>query len=232
MPTVLITGAARGLGLEFVRQYAADGWRVVACCRTASADLQAIDGVEIRTLDVTDHDAIEKLADDLSDTPIDVLLNVAGVNGQLGIDDRSPETQAFGNTNFDNWRKTLEINLLAPMKIAESLASHVMASAQKKIVTLTSEFASMTLNKTGGFHSYRTSKAGVNAMMKSMALDVKEQGILTLALHPGWVQTDMGGAQAPITAETSVRGMRAVIANLTPDQSGQFIAYSGEVLPY
>lgn len=232
MPTVLITGANRGLGLEFTRQYARDHWKVLACCRAASDELSAIEQASIHELDVTDHAAIESLASTLSGTAIDVLINNAGVNGQASMSDRSASSQAFGNTDYDNWRKTLEINLLAPMKIAEAFIDHVQGSELKTIVTLSSHLGSISDNRMGGFYSYRSSKAGVNAIMKSMSLDLIDQGVLAVALHPGWVRTDLGGENAEISPVESVAGMRRVIAGLKPEQLGKVIAWNGEEVPY
>lgn len=232
MPTVLVTGANRGLGYEFARQYSADGWRVLAVCRKPSAELEKLDNVSVHLLDVTDHKAIEALADTLSGVAIDVLINNAGVNGQTSFEDRGFGNQAFGNTDYENWRNTLEINLLAPMKMAESFVEHVAASQEKKILTLTSQVGSIAENTSGGFYRYRASKAGVNAIMKSMSIDLLPREILALSLHPGWVRTDLGGENAEISPETSVTGMREVIANLTADKLGDVIAYSGETVPY
>lgn len=232
MPRVLITGANRGIGLEFARQYARDGWDVLACCRSTSSDLEGMEGVEVHHLDVTDHAAVESLAASLSGLPIDVLINNAGVNGQTSSSDRSFANQAFGNTDYENWRETLEINLIAPMKLAECFVDSVAASRQKKIVTLSSEFGSISRNDMGGFYRYRSSKAGVNAVMRSMAVDLEKLGILAVALHPGWVRTDLGGDNADIDVQTSVSGMRSVIASLTREQVGDVIDYDGRVVPY
>ena len=234
MKTVLITGANRGLGLEFARQYAADGWRVLATSRTPSPELDAVGG-EVRTLrlDVTDFAAIQALADSLADIAIDVLINNAGYLGPTGFGGGGgSRLQRFGTMDYDDWAKTLRVNVMAPMRMAECFVGHVERSTEKKIITLTSMLGSMELNTSGGLYSYRSSKAAVNAVMKSLAIDLGTRGILAVALHPGWVKTDMGGADAPVDAVTSVSGMRRVIADLTADAVGHVYAYDGARLPY
>ena len=232
MPTVLITGSNRGLGLEFAHQYGSAGWKVLACCRTSSPELEAIENVKIYRLDVTDHARIEALAAKLEGTSIDILINNAGVNGQASMKDRSRETQAFGNTDYESFMQTLRVNLFGPMKMAESFVEHVGASEQKRIANVTSFYGSIASNKTGAFYSYRASKSGLNAITKSMAIDLKNRGILTVALHPGWVATDLGGPNASIGPDESVSGMRKVLAALTESDSGKMIAYTGDVVPF
>jgi NAD(P)-dependent dehydrogenase (short-subunit alcohol dehydrogenase family) len=227
MPTVLITGANRGLGLEFSRQYAADGWRVIACARHADAPaLQALVAAEPRVsahaLDVTDPAGVDRLAAALSGTPIDVLLNVAGVMG----------SKRFGATDYAEWTRVLAVNVLAPMKMAEAFVEHVAASEEKKIVTLTSRMGSIGDNSSGGYYAYRSAKAAANAVMKSLALDLAGRGIIAVPIHPGWVRTDMGGSSAPLEAPDSVAGMRKVIAGLTPADSGKFLQYEGKELAW
>jgi len=227
MPTVLITGANRGLGLEFARQYAADGWRVIACARHAdAATLQALTAsgsqVSAHALDVTDHAAVDRLAAGLSGTGIDVLLNVAGVMG----------SKRFGAVDYAEWTGVLAVNVLAPMKMAEAFVEHVASSEQKKIVTLSSRMGSIGDNTSGGYYAYRSAKAAANAVMKSLALDLAGRGIIAVPIHPGWVRTDMGGASAPLTAPDSVAAIRKVIAALTTADSGRFLQYEGKELPW
>ncbi|MEE4185712.1 MAG: SDR family oxidoreductase, partial [Gammaproteobacteria bacterium] len=218
MSTVLITGANRGLGLEFARQYAASGWSVIACSRNPGAELEALvagsANVRWHALDVTDHSAIEALAAELAETPVDVLLNNAGFYGRVSFADGGVAHQAFGATDFANWQRVLQVNLFAPMKMAEAFIQHVKRSDQKKIVTLSSMLGSMALNTLGGMYAYRTSKAAVNMMMHSMGIDLGKQGVTAVAMHPGWVRTDMGGPGAEIEAEESVAGVIRVIAEL------------------
>jgi NAD(P)-dependent dehydrogenase (short-subunit alcohol dehydrogenase family) len=239
MQTVLITGAGRGLGLEFVRQYAADGWHVHACVRDPAGCgelgqlVTAAQGrIRVHVLDVTDHAAIGALARSLAGTPIDVLINNAGTMGKQNFAGQGMEAQRFGHLDYDDWLQTLRVNTLAPMMMAEAFVDHVAASAQKKIVTLTSVIASIGANNLGGLYAYRSSKAAANAIMKSMALDLARRGIIAVPLHPGWAQTAIGGPHAPIRPQHSVAGLRRVIGGLSKDKSGRFWQWDGEELPW
>jgi NAD(P)-dependent dehydrogenase (short-subunit alcohol dehydrogenase family) len=239
MPTVLITGAGRGLGLEFVRQYAADGWTVLAAARDPAryAELEALTmaaGGRIRVfaLEVTDHASIEALAQKLSGTPIDVLINNAGTMGAQSFAGQGMQAQRFGQSDYEDWMRTFEVNTLAPMKMAEAFVEQVAMSAQKKIVTLSTLIASIADNTLGGLYAYRSSKTAVNAIIRSMALDLARRGIIAVPIHPGWVATDMGGPNAPLRPQHSVAGMRQVIATLSKEKSGRFWQYDGKELPW
>lgn len=238
MPTVLITGASRGLGLELVRQYAADGWQVLACARLPSAPaLRAVadadpELVSTHALDVTDHAAVDRLAAALDGTQVDVLLNVAGTMGAQSFAEKGVSIQRFGATDYVDWRHVLEVNVLAPMKMAEAFVEHLAASEQRKVVTLTSMVGSIAGNTRGGLYAYRSSKAAANAVMKSMAVDLARRGIIALPMHPGWARTDMGGASAPVDPVDSVAGMRRVIARLTAQDAGRFLQFDGTELPW
>ena len=220
---VLITGANRGIGLEFTKQYAADGWAVLACCRhpQSALDLQALaaahSNIKIYTLNVADFAQIDALAIQLKDENIDVLINNAGVY----------PASSFGDTNYDAWAEGFMVNSMAPLKMAEAFVQHITRSQLKKIATLTSKMGSIDDNTSGESYSYRSSKTAVNMVMKSLSIDLKPYGISVVTLHPGWVQTDMGGGNALISAQTSVSGLRSVIADLNLSSTGQFIAYDG-----
>jgi NAD(P)-dependent dehydrogenase (short-subunit alcohol dehydrogenase family) len=231
MPSVLITGANRGLGLEFCKQYGAQGWRIFACCRqpaTATA-LQTLAAqypqLTIHTLDVADFQQIDQLAAQLSSEPMDVLLSNAGVYGDKSDYD-------FGKLDYHLWQETLRINTLAPVKLAEAFLPHLLKSNRKQLVAITSLMASMTDNGSGGSIFYRSSKAGLNAAMKSLAIDLLSQKISVLILHPGWVKTDMGGSQAPTSPEESISGMRKVIDEFSLENSGTFLNFKGELQPW
>ena len=227
MPTVMITGANRGLGLEFARQYGADGWRVLATCREPDkADaLRALGGeVEVHPLDVADHRAVEALSGRLAGEAIDLLLNNAGIYG--------PRTEPEGDDDYRAWAEVLRINSMAPYKLARCFAGHVTQSEKKLIVTVTSKMGSMADNTSGGSSIYRSSKAALNAVMKSMANDLAGSGVTVCVLHPGWVRTDMGGPGALIDAPESVSGMRRVIAGLGPGDSGGFFDFEGNRVPW
>lgn len=232
MKTTLITGANRGIGLEFSRQYAEDGWRVLACCRHPDkADAlnklaaQYPELIKIHPLDVANHAQIERLAQTLANESIDLLINNAGINP---VSDAS----GFGHTDYAEWMSAFSINTMAPLKMAEAFAKQITRSKQKSIVTLTSLMGSIADNGSGGSYLYRTSKVGANMVVKSLAIDLRQQGIIAVAFHPGWVKTDMGGPNAMISAAQSVTGMRQVISSLTVADSGKFFDYEGHVLPW
>ncbi len=222
--TILITGANRGLGLEFTKQYAFDGWQVLACCREPQS-AEALRGlaaghtnIQIYSLDVGDFSTISALSAQLKDVAIDVLINNAGIY---------PES-SFGDTNEADWLKAFKINTIAPMKMAEAFAPLLAKGRLKKLVTLSSKMGSIDDNGGGGSYIYRTSKCAVNMVMKSLSIDLKTSGIAVLTLHPGWVQTDMGGPNGLIDAPTSVAGMCKVIADLSLANTGEFITYDGK----
>lgn len=226
MKTVLVTGANRGIGLEFARQYAAEGWSVIACCRKPSdaKDLKAIDGeVRIEKLDVASDVSIGALAKSLKNQSIDVLINNAGIYGGK---------QDFGHTDAKNWLEVMQVNVIAPLHMLEALAGNLAAGKEKKVLSITSKMGSIGDGPSGGGYIYRSSKAALNMTMASAAKDLKRHGITVIVAHPGWVKTDMGGAGAPITPKTSVAGLRKILSGLKPSDSGKFFNYSGEELPW
>ena len=226
--SALITGANRGIGLEFTKQYAADGWKVLACCRQpqSAVALQALaaahSNVEILALDVADFEQIDVLALQLKDTAIDVLINNAGVY----------PSSSFGDVDYNDWAEGFKINSMAPLKMAEAFVQHVTRSQLKKIATLSSKMGSLDDNTSGDSYSYRSSKVAVNMVMKSLSIDLKPYGISVVTLHPGWVQTDMGGQNALVSATTSVTGLRSVIEHLNLANTGKFIAYDGKEIAW
>lgn len=232
MPTLLITGANRGIGLGFVRQYIEAGWRVFACCRSPGKAealnqlmLQYSDLLSTHVLDVADFNQIESLAAELTGQKIDVLLNNAGTYPDTG-------SSGFGATDYEAWQYAFRVNSMASLKMAEAFTNQVVHSQQKKIVSITSKMGSITDNTSGDSYLYRSSKAALNMVVKSLSIDLAPRGITTVALHPGWVQTAMGGANALITVQQSVTGMRRVIEQLSPDYSGKFYAYDGKEIPW
>ena len=217
MPSVLITGANRGIGLEFARAYAAEGWRVHATARrpAAARDLNAVPGdVTVHALDVTDDGAIAALAQALAGEAIDLLINNAGVIG--------PDN-SFGHTDSKGWLDTLRVNAIAPIHVLERFLPHLLRGKLKRAVTVTSKMGSIADNGSGGSYIYRSSKAALNAAMKSAAIDLTPKGITVAVFHPGWVRTDMGGQGASIDVQTSVAGMRPRTPARTPADSGQFL---------
>lgn len=229
MKTVLITGANRGLGLEFTRQYADAGWQVIACCRQPQ-EAQALNQlatdhklIRVMSLDVTDHPQIESLSAELRNTVIDVLIANAAVYG-----DRS----SFGGIDYQAWRNTMETNVFSALKLAESFARHLALSEQGIFVAISSLMGSMADNGSGGSYLYRSSKAALNAVMKSLSYDFARQGTGVIIFHPGWVRTDMGGPNGLIDADESIAGMRQCIEQFELAQTACFIKYDGTPMPW
>lgn len=235
MSTVLITGANRGLGLGLASAYLADGWNVITVNRNSSPELDTLadsSRLQCHVCDLTDDDALARLAEQLSDQPIDLLINNAGMMAKSGFVREQESVQGFGHFNRDVWRKVFDINLFTPMRMAELFAPHLEAADNGRLVTISSMLGSMELNTRGGLYAYRASKAGVNAIVKSMGFDLAERHITAIALHPGWVRTDMGGTGADLDIATSVNGIKQVIDGLSPTDSGKFLAYDGTEMPW
>ncbi len=229
--TIVITGANRGLGLEFARQYVADGWRVHAACRAPeqATELARLaqdhaGTLSVHPLDVTNAAQISALAASLGSTPVDVLLNNAGIYGQKG--------GAFGETDPEAWVRTFRVNTIAPMKIMEALVDRVAASPAGVMAVVSSKMGSLADNGSGGSYVYRSSKSAVNSVVKSASIDLADRGVAVVALHPGWVQTDMGGSSAPLAIPDSVAQLRAVIDSVDMSRTGQFIDRDGSVIPW
>lgn len=227
MPTVLVTGANRGIGLTLARQYAAEGWKVLATCRdpAAATELNALKGdVHTMALEVTDDRAVASLSDALRHEAIDVLFNNAGVAGR--------EAGTLGSIDSEVWMQTLRINTVAPIKLAEAFVEQVAASGQKKMAFVTSLLGSIERNTAGGRYGYNSSKAALNMAAKSLSVDLKDRGISIILLHPGHVRTDMGGPTAPVTPEDSAAGMREVVAGFAAKDSGAFRNFDGSPIPW
>ncbi|MGQ0659411.1 SDR family oxidoreductase [Sphingosinicella sp.] len=220
MPTVLIAGANRGIGLEFARRYAAAGWEVIGTARDpeAAGDLRAVARVE--RLDASDLDRVAALASAREGRPLDLLIANAGTYGPRRI-----ETAEDG----EGWLETLSIMAVAPVLLANALLPNLRA-ANGKAVAITSRMGSIDDNNSGGFIAYRSAKAALNAAWTSLAID--NAGLAFALLHPGWVQTRMGGAQAPLPTEESVAGMMRVIDGLKPVGRAPFLDYQGETVPW
>ncbi len=226
MPSVFITGCNRGLGLEFTKQYLADGWRVFATCRAPeqASELNALKGdLAVIGMAVDEDASIMAAASKLKNEAIDVLISNAGVMG---------ERQDFGNLSSKSWEQALRVNIIAPLMVCQAFVDHVARGEHKKIITVSSKMGSIEENTSGGQYSYRSSKAGVNAAMRSLAIDLAPQGILAAVLHPGWVRTDMGGPNGLIDPPESIAGMRSVIASLDKSMSGLLWNYDGTQIPW
>lgn len=227
MATVLITGANRGLGLEFAHQYAVDGWRVIAACRdpARARELAGVKGeVELAPLDVTDPDTIRELAARLEEVDIDLLLLNAGVHLQ--------KRAAMEQMDYPAWARELAVNTMAPLQVAAGFAPHVARSELKRIVAISSGAGSISRTKFGDDYAYRSSKAGLNAVMKILSFELAARGITVISIGPGHTITDMGGAEARYTAEDSVTRVRAVIAGLSFADNGRYVSRDGEDIPW
>ena len=204
MPTALITGVGRGLGKELARQYAADGWKVI--------------GTERGELEMTDRTQIRAFGERLKGEAIDLLICNAGTYGPRGM--------SLGRLDYDAWEEVLRVNLLGPAALIEALVDNVAASERKTIAVMSSRLGSIA-EASGSSFLYATSKAALNALAKGLSVTLASRGIIVVALSPGWVRTDMGGENAPLSPEASVQGLRKVIAGLGPKDSGRFLSHDG-----
>jgi len=228
--TILITGANRGIGLELTEQFAEDGWQVLACCRNPAdaGQLQALTqrdlAIEVHALDVTNYEQMASLADQLGHRPIDILLSNAGVYGS--------KSSGFGEIDAAEWRTVLEVNTIAPLMLVQTFVEQVAASQQKLVAVISSKVGSIADNSSGGSYMYRSSKTAVNQVVKSLSIDLADRGISVVSLHPGWVQTDMGGPNAEIGTDESVSGLKSILQTAGLAQSGQFIEFNGNSIPW
>jgi len=212
--TILVTGAGRGLGQELARQYAAEGWKVIGTERGPKAKYR---------LDVTDFGQAKKLAKKLKGAPIDVLFCNSGIIGKRGM--------ALGKFDYQSWEEVLRVNLLGAAAVAEAFAANVAASERKVIAMMSSRLGSIS-ESSGVTLPYSTSKAALNMLVKGLSAALKDKGVTVVALSPGWVRTDMGGASAPLSPEASVAGLRRVIGNLEMKDTGRFFSHDGSSIPW
>jgi len=226
MTTILVTGANRGIGLEFVRQYVRDGADVIACCRDPKSVTElneiAKDGkTRVLALDVGNKESIARLAQELDRAPIDILINNAGISG--------PRRQSADEVEPDGWLDTFRVNTVGPALVSQALHENIKRGGDKKIVAITSMMGS-TEDHGGGMYAYRSSKAAVNNVMRGLSREWAKDGISVGILHPGWVRTDMGGKNAAVAVEDSVRGLRRQIAELNQKTSGTYRDFMGSEL--
>lgn len=231
MATIFIIGANRGLGLELARQYAESGWQVLASCRNESEaqELKELQEtypsfLEIFELDVVKKETLQACVERLTGRTVDVLFYNAGVFLGKG--------QRIGAIDYEEWARIMEVNLFGAMATVEAFLPFVTASGKKKIAFMTSLMGSITDNVTGGSYLYRTSKAALNMLVKNLAIELRSQGVTVLAFHPGWVKTDIGGDNAPLTVEESVEGVRMVLNRLKESHTGRFFDYAGVEIPW
>jgi len=222
----VVTGASRGIGLELVRQLLARGEVVHACVRDPerAPDLRALasPALTIHRVDVTDQPSVDALAKAI-DTPVDVVINNAGIN---------LPRQKLHDLDLAATRELYETNAIGPLRVTAALLPHVRRGTVKKLVHITSGMGSITDNQRGESYGYRMSKAALNMMSKSMAIDLRTDGIVSIVINPGWVQTDLGGGSAPTTVEDSVRGILARITEATLETSGTFMNWNGGTYPW
>ena len=230
MPSVLVTGANRGLGLEFVRQYLADGDEVIAACRepAVATSLRSLSSatagrLSVIELDVTDPVSVRRAAE-RTERDLDILINCAGVMGA--------RHQTLGSIDYEDWLQVLKVNLLGPARMCEAFLPRLAQAGRPLVVSITSGMGSLADNSSGGYIAYRTSKAALNMLMRSAAIDLQPRGVSCVLVNPGWVKTDMGGPGATLTATQSVTAMRRLIAKLGPQDSGRFFNYDGREYPW
>ena len=230
MPTLLITGANRGIGLELCNQYLSEGWDVHACCRKpkkANALNKLADknkALTIHKLEVTKHKQMDALKKALKGKPVDILINNAGVHA-LGA-------SQFGKGDDKAWEEAVAVNLLAPMKMMENFVENIAMSDKKIIASMSSKMGSMDDNGSGGAYAYRATKAALNAVMVSAAHDLRHLDITALILHPGWVRTDMGGPHGEISVKESCTMLRKILGECDITDSGKFFDIDGTVIPW
>lgn len=222
--TALVTGANRGIGLELVRQLRARGHQVIGTARDPEKATELKDtGALVLPLDVTDSNSVRAMAKALNGQKIDLLINNAGIMGH--------NAASFKETDFDEVITTYDVNSLGPMRVTQALLPNLLAGSGKTVVQISSTMGSIA-NNSGGYYGYRSSKSALNMLNKSLALELAELGITSVVLHPGWVQTRLGGANAAITPKESVVGMIQVINGLGPQDNGRFLDYKGNELPW
>jgi NAD(P)-dependent dehydrogenase (short-subunit alcohol dehydrogenase family) len=231
MPAILITGASRGLGFEFAKQYAVEGWRIIACCRKPEDAIalkklapSARDMVSVVGMDVADNDTVRSAALTLKDVVVDILINSAGIAGVT--------QQSTGQIDYASWARVLDVNTMGPLRVLEAFTDNLARSERRLVVTITSGMGSLADNTSGGSIAYRSSKAAVNMVMRSAAIDLAPRGITCVLINPGWVKTDMGGPDATLSPQRSVSAMRRLIETLGPNDSGKFYNYDGREYPW
>ena len=228
--SILITGTNRGIGLEFVKHYLKNNEKVIATYRNKNSAKDLLElknttsNLSLVELDVSNSNSINKFASKITDQPIDTFINNAGVFG--------PRNNEFGNFNAKEWLHVFNINTIAPLLITQKILKNLRLGKNKKLVFISSKVGSIEENTGGGMYIYRSSKTALNQVIKSLSIDFKDENFIAAALHPGWVQTDMGGPNALIDTKTSVKGMTEVIDSLVLKNSGRFYNYDGSSIPW
>jgi NAD(P)-dependent dehydrogenase (short-subunit alcohol dehydrogenase family) len=222
IPTVLITGANRGIGLELARQYSEADWRVIGTARRPDgADELRATCADVVQLDVADQASVGRLARDLENQPIDMLINNAGIQ---------PLMWTLAEVDFDEFDRALHVNTIGPVRVTRALLANLRLGKVRKIINITTDLSSLAENTDGGFYGYRESKTALNMFTRSLAAELGPDGFICAAVHPGWVRTDLGGPDAPLGARESVECLRNVIQKLSPADNGSFWSYTGTQL--
>ncbi len=236
MPTVLVTGANRGIGYEHVAQYAQKEWTVIACTRQPVKAIELLQLQDqygtnfiIEELEVTNHKQIDKLANKYKNTAIDILINNAGTGGPEGMP-AAMDYQKIDNMDYQIWREILEVNLLAPFKVATSFHKQISISDKKILIMMSSDLGSVYQNNFGGLYSYRASKSGLNVIAKGLSNEWKN--IIVVSLAPGWCRTHLGGAEAEIDPGDSVEQQQKMFESLTASDNGKFLDRFGNDVPW
>lgn len=232
MASVLVTGSNRGLGLEWVRQYAREEWRVYATCRhpMEARELKALaeqeKRISVHRLDVTKPEEINALAVDLMKEPIDLLVNNAGVYlekfAEVGL----------RKIRYEDWIYTFQVNTLGAVRVTEAFQEHLARSERRLVVVISTHMASIADIAAPGAYYYRSTKAALNAVMEGLTHELRPKGVGVLILHPGWVQTRMGGEGTPLMPSESVQGMRSLVEKFALNESGRFFRYDGVKMPW
>ncbi|QKT04070.1 SDR family oxidoreductase [Ectothiorhodospiraceae bacterium 2226] len=232
MPTALVTGSNRAIGLEWTRQLAQEGWRVHATCRRPAEahDLhvlrQAHPAVSVHRLDVTRAEDVQAVVAELADEPLDLLVNNAGIY----LEKYAPA--ALGGLRYDDWLHTLAVNALGPVRVTEALLEPLARATEAVVAVLTSHMGSIAEIPGADSPYYRSSKSALNAAMKGLSFALRERGIKLLLVHPGWVRSRMGGWDAPRTPAEAVADMRRLLQRLSWADSGVFLRYDGSRIPW
>jgi NAD(P)-dependent dehydrogenase (short-subunit alcohol dehydrogenase family) len=230
MSRYVVTGTNRGIGLEFVRQLLSQGHTVVATARDPGSvpALQALLGanskLSLLPLDLSDENSINTFAGLAGATPVDVLINNAGIYG--------PRQASLGQLRTADWEEVMLVDLIAPLMLTQALLPALRRGTDKRIAFLSSIMGSIADNSGGGAYLYRSAKAGLNQAVKSLSVDLAKENFIVLPLHPGWVKTDMGGPNAMIDTHTSVTGLLQCIQSAGAAQSGKFLNYDGKTIAW
>jgi NAD(P)-dependent dehydrogenase (short-subunit alcohol dehydrogenase family) len=232
MPSILITGSNRGMGLEWARQYAELDWRVYATCRfpEKAGDLKQLrqkhNSLSIHQLDITKPDHVQRIAQDLTNAKLDILVNNAGVYYERWGQDK------LGTIDYRAWQKTFNVNTLGAVRVTEALRENLAQGENRLVVAISSHMGSIEDTKEPNDYAYRSSKAALNVVMKGLVYELSDYGVGILLFHPGWVRTRMGGSEAPLSAEESVSNMRALVDKFQQKDSGRFYRHDGVIIPW